>query len=108
MKEIKNDVYYLNRIKSDIDFISSHMQGVSVQEFKQNEVLKDAMLFRIIQVDENNQHLTSELKATHKNKHWVEVQEMRDILEKDYALLDLNKAYEMLTITIPKLIESIK
>ena len=108
MKELNNDIYYLNKLKSDLDFITNNMRGISIQEFEENGILKDAMLFKIIQVDEDNQHLAPEFKSLNKNIAWEQMHEMRNLLEFNYEELNLNKAYEMLTVLIPELLEIVK
>ncbi len=39
MDNIKNDYYYLNRIKTDITFIVNHMKNVDLQELNDSIVL---------------------------------------------------------------------
>ena len=42
MDNHKNDNYYLNRIRTDIEFIIAHMKDVDLQELNDNEVLLDS------------------------------------------------------------------
>lgn len=53
MDNTKNDNYYLDKIRTDIEFINVHMKDVDLQELNENEVLLDSMLFRMIQISEN-------------------------------------------------------
>ncbi len=62
MDNIKNDQYYLEKIKKDIAFIVIHMKDVDLQELHENEVLLDSMLFRMIQISENAKKLSAEYK----------------------------------------------
>ena len=50
MDNTKDDKYYIQRIKKDLEFIVVHMQNVDIEELNKNEVLLDSMLFRMIQV----------------------------------------------------------
>ena len=45
MDNIKNDAYYIAKIKSDLSFITEHMEDVDMEELSQNEILLDSMLF---------------------------------------------------------------
>ena len=37
MNNLKNDAYYIEKILTDLKFISKHMSNVSKDEFEQNE-----------------------------------------------------------------------
>lgn len=39
MDNIKNDAYYIDRIRKDLQFISIQMKEVDIEELNQNEVL---------------------------------------------------------------------
>ena len=44
MDNVKNDNYYIQKIKQDLEFISKHMKNVDIEELNANEVLLDSML----------------------------------------------------------------
>ena len=48
MDNIKNDAYYIQKIRKDLEFIVAHMRNVDAEELNANEVLLDSMLFRMI------------------------------------------------------------
>jgi len=50
MDNIKNDSYYVQKIRMDLEFVTAHMSGVDIEELNENEVLLDSMLFRMIQI----------------------------------------------------------
>ena len=62
MDNIKNDHYYLEKIKADISFVVMHMKDVDLKELNENEVLLDSMMFRMIQISENAKKLSQEYK----------------------------------------------
>ena len=62
MDNTKKDNYYLDKIRTDIEFIIVHMKDVDLQELHDNEVLLDSMLFRMIQISENAKRLSKEYK----------------------------------------------
>ena len=49
MDNVKNDAYYVKRLKQDLEFVVTHMKNVDIEELNANEVLLDSMLFRMIQ-----------------------------------------------------------
>lgn len=53
MDNVKNDAYYVKRLKQDLAFVVTHMKNVDIEELNANEVLLDSMLFRMIQISEN-------------------------------------------------------
>ena len=57
MDNIKNNIYYIQKIRKDLEFIVEHMRDVSMEELNVNEVLLDSMLFRMIQISENAKRL---------------------------------------------------
>ena len=60
MDNVKNDHYYIQKIKKDLEFIVVHMQDVDLEELNRNEILLDSMLFRMIQLSENAKKLSDE------------------------------------------------
>jgi len=62
MDNVKNDVYYVQKVKKDVQFIVVHMRGVDAEELDSNEVLLDSMLFRMIQISKNAKKLSDEYK----------------------------------------------
>ena len=59
MDEAKDDYYYLAKIKDDLEFIMNKMNNLSQQEIAIQEILIDSMMFRLIQVAENNERLSA-------------------------------------------------
>ena len=53
MDNIKNDPYYVEKIRTDLGFIVKQMRGVSLEDLATHEILQDSMLFRLIQISEN-------------------------------------------------------
>ena len=53
MDNVKNDAYYIKRLKQDLEFVVTHMKNVDIEGLNANEVLLDSMLFRMIQISEN-------------------------------------------------------
>lgn len=96
MDNIKNNIYYIQKIRKDLEFIVEHMRDVSMEELNVNEVLLDSMLFRMIQISENAKGLTDEYKLSHSHIPWSALSGMRNRIVHDYGNVDLNIVYETL------------
>ena len=96
MDNIKNNIYYIQKIRKDLEFIVEHMRDVIMEELNVNEVLLDSMLFRMIQISENAKRLTDEYKLSHSHIPWSALSGMRNRIVHDYGNVDLNIVYETL------------
>ena len=105
MDNVKNDNYYIQKIKQNLEFISKHMKNVDIEELNANEVLLDSMLFRMIQISENARKLTDEFKRTRGNIPWNALYGLRNRIVHDYGNVDLNIVFETLKTDIPDLLE---
>ena len=103
MDNIKNDHYYLEKIKTDLAFIVKHMKDIDLQELNENEVLLDSMLFRMIQISENAKRLSAEYKEEKSNLPWDAMSGLRNRIVHDYGNVDLNIVFETLKYDIPDL-----
>jgi uncharacterized protein with HEPN domain len=107
MDNVKNDDYYIRKIKHDLEFIVLHMKNVDEEELNANEILLDSMLFRMIQLSENAKKLSSEYKKARGNVPWNAMYGLRNRIVHDYGNVDLNVVYETLKNDIPELLEKI-
>lgn len=108
MDNIKNDHYYLEKIKTDITFIVTHMKDVDLQDLNDNEVLLDSMMFRMIQISENSKKLSDRYKKSKSKLPWDEMTGLRNRIVHDYGNVDLNIVYETLKYDIPDLLEQLE
>ena len=108
MDNIKNDNYYLEKIKKDIAFIVIHMKDVDLKALNENEVLLDSMMFRMIQISENSKKLSVEYKKGKTDRPWDEMSGLRNRIVHDYGNVDLNIVYETLKYDIPELMEQLR
>lgn len=104
MDNFKDDKYYLGKITADLNFIVKHISGVSFEQFKEDEVLINAMMFSLIQIQENAKKLSEEYKQTHDNVPWVDIAGLRNRIVHDYGNVDPFVVYSTLTVDIPQLI----
>lgn len=107
MDNIKDDNYYIQKLRKDIEFIVVHMQDVDLEELNANEVLLDSMLFRMIQLSENAKKLSEKYRQEHNNVPWNSIYGLRNRIVHDYGNVDLEVVYETLKKDIPELMEMI-
>jgi uncharacterized protein with HEPN domain len=107
MDNVKNDDYYIRKIKQDLEFIVLHMKNVDEEELNANEILLDSMLFRMIQLSENAKKLSDEYKKARDNVPWNAMYGLRNRIVHDYGNVDLNIVYETLKNDIPELLGKI-
>ena len=108
MNNEKNDAYFVQKIRKDLEFISVHMRSVEIEELNEDEVLLDSMMFRMIQISENAKKLTEAYKAMQRGIPWNALSGLRNRIVHDYGNVDLNIVYETLTYDIPELLECLK
>ena len=107
MDNVKNDNYYIQKIKQDLEFIVMHMRDVDLEELSTNEILLDSMLFRMIQISENAKRLTGGFKQVRGDIPWNALYGLRNRIVHDYGNVDLNVVYETLKNDIPELLKKL-
>lgn len=85
MDNVKDDRYYLNKIIDDLQFLISHTNGKSYNDVESDPVLIDCIMFRLIQIAENSDKLTSAFKTKYKNLPWREIKGMRNRIVHDFV-----------------------
>ena len=108
MDNIKDNQYYLDRIKTDLEFVIAHTQGKTKEEIEADELLIDSIMFRIIQIAENNSRLTDQFKAEHSEVPWIAIKGMRNKIVHDYGYVDLTVVYDTVIHGIPDMYEKLK
>ena len=73
MKREKNDRYYLDKIISDLSFIIEHTKDKSIEEVMSTPLLLDSVMFRLIQVSENNDKLSIEFREKNNSIPWQSI-----------------------------------
>lgn len=108
MDNIKNDKYYLEKIKSDLKFVIDHTKGKTKEEIEKNDLLIDSIMFRIIQISENNEKLSDKFKSDHKDIPWLAIKGMRNRIVHDYGYVDLTIVYDTVIHGIPEMFDKIE
>ena len=107
MDNLKNDAYYLDKIKSDLKFVIDHTSGKTKAEFEKDEVLVDCVMFRIIQIAENCNKLSEAFQAENIKVPWTAVKGMRNRIVHGYGNVDLTIVYDTVINGIPDMYKMI-
>ena len=104
MDNVKNDTFYIERIRSDLAHISRHMKKVDSEAFSSDEILQDAMMFRLIQVSENAKELSDRYKERYSMIPWTAMYRLRNRIVHDYGNANPEIISETLKNDIPTLL----
>ena len=108
MDNVKNDLYYANKIQEDLAFIIKHMKDVDEDELAHNELLQDSMMFRLIQISKNAKKLSDDFRMReHPTIPWFAMFGLRNRIVHDYGSVDLGIVFETLKISIPELFDQL-
>ncbi len=108
MDNVKNDKYYLNKLLTDIEFLIAHTRHLSWENFGDDEVLLDSVMFRLIQISENTARLSDEFKIAYKNIPWLAIRGLRNRIVHDYGEVDYRIVFETVKDDIPILHKMLK
>ena len=108
MDNAKNDEYYVEKIKSDLKFVIDHTAGKSREKIESDELLVDSIMFRIIQISENNGNLTEDFKAAHANVPWIAIKGMRNKIVHNYGHVDFAIVYDTVIRGIPEMLKQLE
>lgn len=95
MNNIKDDRYYLLKIKNDILAIDDYVKGLSMEEFLTRIQVIDSCMFRLIQISENIKSLSDEFKINHNPKLWFKIVGFRNRIVHDYGSTDYSIVAEI-------------
>jgi len=94
MDNNKDDVYYIERIINDINFVISHTEGKSFDEMAKDEVLIDSIMFRFIQIAENAQELSDSFILKTEDLPWKQLRGIRNRIVHAYDVVRVDIVYE--------------
>ncbi|MBE7061334.1 MAG: DUF86 domain-containing protein [Clostridiales bacterium] len=108
MDNKKNNNYYLTKIVNDLEFMIEHTKDKTADEIESNPLLMDSIMFRLVQIAENGEKLTTDFKDEHKEIKWKAIKGMRNRIVHDYGFIDMTIVYDTITNSIPELYKQIK
>ena len=99
--------YYLEKIISDLAFVIAQTKGKTKDEIKDNELLVDSVMFRIIQISENNSRLSPEFKERYPEIPWTAIKGMRNRIVHDYGQVNMTIVYDTVSNWMPQMYEKL-
>ena len=103
MDNMKDDTYFVNKIRDDLIFIVNYTKDIDEEELSKNEVLLDSMMFRLIQISENAKRLSDEYKDAHPLVPWTAIYGLRNRIVHDYDGVNLTMIWGFLTSELSEL-----
>lgn len=99
----KDDLAYIEHILDCIRKINEFSQGLSLKQFKSNELVQDAIIRNIEIIGEASKKISSDTKQAYNNIPWREISGMRDKLIHDYLGVDVSVVWNTIKEDIPTL-----
>ncbi|MDO4500392.1 MAG: DUF86 domain-containing protein [Erysipelotrichaceae bacterium] len=100
MDNHKNDLYFIEKAISNIDAIISYSANKDYNEFINDELLIDAVMFRLIQMAENIKFLSEDFKIKNNRIVWNQIIGFRNRIIHDYGKTDYSVVYEIISADI--------
>jgi uncharacterized protein with HEPN domain len=104
---IKDDLAYIEHILDCIRKINEFSSGLTLKEFKTNEMAQDAIIRNIEIIGEASKRISVDTKQTYYKIPWKEIAGMRDKLIHDYLGVDVSVVWKTIKEDIPALEKSI-
>ena len=101
----KKIVQRIDGVLKMIDRVQKEMSNISFDEFKEKDLLHDAVSFSVSQVGERMNRLEEYLSEKHPTLPWKEARKMRNIIVHDYDNVDYEKVFLTATKDLPILRE---
>jgi uncharacterized protein with HEPN domain len=105
---IKDGLAYIDHILDCIRKIYEFSKGLSLKDFKTNELVQDAIIRNIEIIGEASKKISKGTKQTYYKIPWKEIAGIRDKLIHDYLGVDVAVVWETIHQDIPTLEKLIK
>ena len=97
------DVQILQKIIQEIDIAAEMMKEKSLEDFKNNEMLKRAVCMTVINIGELIKNITDETKQRNNQVPWKAAAGFRDIAAHKYQTLKMEDVYQTVIQDFPEL-----
>lgn len=97
----ENDLIYLEDIVDSIEKIEKYISDLSLEGFKKNDLVQDAVLRNLEIIGEASNNLSEEIKNKHKEVPWKRIIGMRNIISHKYFGIDLEIIWNIITVNLP-------
>lgn len=97
------DIQILRKTIQEIDIAAEMMKEISLEEFKNSEMLKRAVCMTVINIGELIKNITDETRQKNKQVPWKAAAGFRDIAAHKYQTLKMEDVYQTVTEDFPEL-----
>jgi uncharacterized protein with HEPN domain len=104
----ERDVVYLRHIRDAAHQIQGYVQGVSESEFRDDEMLQDALIRQLSIIGEAAGQLSEETRKDAPSIPWTDVYGMRNKLVHDYFGVDLEAVWDTVQRDLPSLLDAVE
>ena len=99
----KRIIQRINTILKHIDTINSDIKGLSLEEFKQSDLLTRATVFSLSQIGEHMGKIEVQLQDVYTDLPWREAKDFRNLIVHDYGRVKAEVTYETVKKDLPEL-----
>jgi len=99
----RNDELYLNDILKSIERINRYIDGLTLAQFKTDDLRADGVLFNLMTIGEAVKNIPDDLRDRAPDIRWRDIGRFRDRVVHHYFGLDLEIVWEIITIHLPPL-----
>ena len=97
MDNIKKDKYYFEKALADLNAIEKYFDNKTYDEFMSDELLIDAIMFRLVQLVENVKEISNDFKSAHQEIPWSDIMGFRNRIVHEYGKTDYTIVYEVIS-----------
>ena len=102
MDNVKDDKYYIEKVIGYMDFSISTLDGVTLKDFRGNQVLINAIMFAFVQISENSSKISDSFKNENCNIPWKIIKAVRNKIVHDYDVVKESIIYDTVRKDFPK------
>jgi len=107
MKERTSKIYFEDII-TFIKRIESYIQDLNFENFRENQLVIDAVIRNLVLIGEASKNLSSETRKKFSNAPWSEMIGLRNLATHGYFKIDLTIIWDIITKDIPENKQSIQ
>ena len=106
MKDRTSKIYFEDII-TFIKRIESYIQDLNFENFRENQLVIDAVIRNLVLIGEASKNISSEIKKKFSNIPWSEMIGLRNLATHGYFKIDLTIIWDIITKDIPENKQSI-